>query len=326
MAAKYDYAVVMVDDGAGGPDRLIQYNPYWRTRPAVNPERPWPGPQHELDHLSSLLQRQGRAEGGSHPRRLVLMQQSTATLEPQQMQPSVALLDTSCRTRSLNSQGCHQRNGNNSYLGSTDDALQDDIDYAKQLVLLQWWLRRQEEQGQPFIFCIENPRATIQKHPLTRECVLRPRADGGLGGVACHFDSCWFPSSASKVHKKPEVLFTNNMELINDFAKRKYCCSKRRPCPRRAEGLNHDRLEGAACTAAAAQPQELADHLARLHYLEEARLRGAGASMRRHCGATFVSPREILLEAARAADKEVAKAPPSAATFAVGYVTYEQGS
>ena len=30
MAATHDYSVVMVDDGAGGPDRLIQYNPYWR--------------------------------------------------------------------------------------------------------------------------------------------------------------------------------------------------------------------------------------------------------------------------------------------------------
>ena len=137
MVAKHDYSVVMVDDGAGGPDRLIQYNPYWRTRPEVNPERPWPGPQHELDHLSSKLQRQGQAEGGTHHRKLVLMEQSTATLDPHQMRaPSVALLDTSCRTRSRNSQAWHQRNESNCYLGITDDALQDDIDLVKQLELL----------------------------------------------------------------------------------------------------------------------------------------------------------------------------------------------
>lgn len=326
MAAKYDYTVVMVDDGAGGPDRLIQYNPYWCTRPAVNPERPWPGPQHELNNLASVLQRQGQAEGGTHARKLVLIQQSTGTLDPQQMQaPSVALLDTSCRTRSLNSQAWHQRNESNCYLGITDDALQDDIDYAKQIVLLQWWQHVQEEQGQPFIFAVENPRATIEEHPLTRKCLLQSRADGGLGGESCHFDTCWFPSSASKVHNKPGVLITNNERLINDFAEGKYSC-KRHPCPRRLAGLNHDKLEGAACTAAAAQPQELADHLARLHALEEARIRNAGASMRQHCGAAPVSPREVLLEAARAADMAVAKAPPSAAAFADRHVTYEQVS
>ena len=127
------------------------------------------------------------------------------------------------------------------------------------------------------------------------------------------------------MHKKPEVLFTNNKLLIQDFAKGKYLC-KRHACPRRQAGLQHDKLRGACCTAAAAQPQELADHLARLHALEEARLRNAGASMRRHCGAAPVSPREILLEAARAADKAVAKAAPAAAAFAAEYVTYEQVS
>ena len=326
MAATHDYSVVMVDDGAGGPDRLIQYNPYWRTRPKVNPERPWSGPRHELDHLSSVLQGQGRAEGGNNPRKLVLLEQSTSTLDPHQMRaPSVVLLDTSCRTRSCNSQARHQRNENNCYLGTTDDALQDDTDLVKQLELLQEWQSRQEEQGQPFIFTIENPRATIEKHPLVRECVLKPRAEGGLGGTACHFDTCWFSSSASKVHKKPEVLFTNNKLLIQDFAKGKYLC-KKHPCPRRQDGLKHDKLEGACCTAAAAQPRQLADHLARLHALEETRLRNAGASMRQHCGAAPVSPREILLEAARAADKAVAKAAPAAATFAADYVTYEQVS
>jgi hypothetical protein len=140
MAAKYDYSVVVVDDGAGGPDQLLQYNPYFVKRPAVNPQRPWTGPQLELDRLSSLLQSQGRGEGGNHPRRLVLLQQSTSTLEPHQMQtPSVVLLDTSCRTRSTNSQGWHQRKASNFQLGITDAAAKDDIELAIQLVTMQWW-------------------------------------------------------------------------------------------------------------------------------------------------------------------------------------------
>jgi hypothetical protein len=140
MAAKYDYSVVVVDDGAGGPDQLLQYNPYFVKRPAVNPQRPWTGPQLELDRLSSLLQSPGRGEGGNHPRRLVLLQQSTSTLEPHQMQtPSVVLLDTSCRTRSTNSQGWHQRKASNFQLGITDAAAKDDIELAIQLVTMQWW-------------------------------------------------------------------------------------------------------------------------------------------------------------------------------------------
>ena len=331
MAAKYDYSVVIVDDGAGGSDCLLQYNPFWVKRPEVNLERPWPGPQLELDRLSTLLQSQGRAEGGDHPRRLVLLQRSTFTLDPHQMRlPSVALLDTSCRTRSTNSQPWHQRNASNFQLGVTAAALKDDIEFAKQLVLLQWWQHKRDKQGRPFRFTVENPRATIEAHPLTRKCLLLHRAAGGLGGKARHFCNCWFPSSSSKVHHKPGVLITNNKTLLDGFANGKYMCRESSQCPRRAAGRKHDELTGASCTAAGGFSPELADHLARETALEESRLNSQASRANADEAAptlsypACVSPRQILLEAAIAADVKAASAGPPSASYAAGRLTYEQ--
>ena len=84
------------------------------------------------------------------------------------------------------SQHHHRRESSNCFLGITDAALRAGIEYAKQLLALQWFQHNRDRliaQGKAvsdLIFTIENPRATIEQHPLTRLCVLRPCAAGGL--------------------------------------------------------------------------------------------------------------------------------------------------
>ena len=191
------------------------------------------------------------------------------------------------------------------------------------------WQHERDKQGRPFIFTVENPRATIEAHPLTRKCLLLPRAAGGLGGKARHFTNCWFPRSAEKVHRKPGVLISNNKTLLDDFADGKYMCRKGSQCPRRAAGRKHDKLEGASCTAAGGFSPELADHLARMTAREESRLDGQADGQACRAAACWsypatVSPREILREAAKAADKGEKLAAPPSASFAAGHRTYEQ--
>ena len=202
------------------------------------------------------------------------------------------------------SAGKHQRKAafildGNAFLGVTDEALQADVTYARQLWLLQW----KQHYNQHVTLQIENPRYAIEKHPLSVHCVLLPYEEGGLGCRCAFLSNCMFPSAqhAGKVHQKHEVFMTNCKPMLEFCKDDAHVCSPpRAPCDHLAAGGEHDILEGAKCSDAAAFTPELARQLATLI---DAGVRARDSrGMRRPRSCAPVDVRQILRDAARNAD------------------------
>ena len=142
LAANHGFSGLMIDDGAGGPDALLPRNWWHERRPTPDPRGrpPWPGPTYALEHLAEVMRSQGRAEGGSDPQRVRLLQLHTSKIDVKKLDPvGVALLETCCTTRSNASQAMkHNRNEDNLFLGTSREALEADVTLAKELLALQW--------------------------------------------------------------------------------------------------------------------------------------------------------------------------------------------
>ena len=73
--------------------------------------------------------------------------------------------------------------------------------YARQLWLLQW----AQHLNPHAILQIENPRGAIERHPLSRRCVLLAYDEGGLGCSCAYLSNCMFPSARDAGQVAPEA-------------------------------------------------------------------------------------------------------------------------
>ena len=148
---------------------------------------------------------------------------------------TVVLLDSQCTTRSKNSAARHQRRGpdeerrtglpDNKYCGITKECRVADIEFANQIRLLQFLQYKYPD----VLIIIENPEDGIQKHPLTKKCVLARREQGGLGLMYDRFTNCFFPSvrDGGKIFNKPEALLHNCEPTHDAFRKGELALSPR---------------------------------------------------------------------------------------------------
>ena len=218
------------------------------------------------------------------------------------------------------SAGTHQRREDNAFLGVTDEALQADVTYARQLWLLQWAQYRNPD----VIIQVENPKGAIEKHPLSVQCVLLPYEEGGMGCDLAHLSNCNFPSAqhAGEVHQKHEVFLTNNEEMLEFCKDGKYVCTAKTPCTHLQLGGKHETLEGTKCSAAAAFTPELARQLATLI---DAGVRARDSrGTRRPRSRAPVDVRQILRNAAKDADATRRGAPSQTYVERHGVDTYLQ--